>query len=233
MEPVPGVYEYKKGRGWYLVEYLENTEPSSSSTASTISSKKSNKERLPRQVIKCRVLDRWMFTCDYEKRRHFEYVQSSGDDSQVDQVGFYRLDDGVTYIQCWDTFGHFIPGPYQRWCKDAKTKRMRPMVARDAVLEGQNLDGRDSRRDSWEKMQREQSYPDPSRHCSVCSSPSVRSLRRPVYEGRASASTFAESSRSQGTALTTPASGLISRQQTSEEVDPKELRAELMKINGQ
>ena len=97
-EPVPGIYEYKKGRGWYLVEYVEDVEPSSNSTTSTVS-RQSKRERLPRQVIKCRVLDRWMFTTDYEKRRHFEYVQNSEDDSQVDQVGFYRMDDGVTYVR--------------------------------------------------------------------------------------------------------------------------------------
>lgn len=137
----------------------------------------------------------------------------------------------TSQIQCWDAFGHFIPGPYQRWCRDSKTRRMRPMVRRDIDNENGDVDGRESRRDSWEKTQRNQSYSEASRHCSVCSSPSTRSLRRPAYEGRASASTVAESSRSQGTAMTTPASGIISRQQTADEIDAKELRAELLKIN--
>jgi hypothetical protein len=107
---------------------------------------------------------------------------------------------------------------------------MRPMVVRDAVIEGEE---RESRRDSWEKVQRQQSFSDSTRHYSNRSSPSRRSARRPAYEGRASASTFAESSRSQGTALTTPSSGFISRQQTTDEhLDADELQAELMKIRG-
>lgn len=246
--PVKGIYEYKPGRGWYLVEYVEDAEPSSSSIASTASVKASKAERLPRHCTYAKVQGRMMFTSDYEKRRHFEYVKT-GDNYQVEQCGFFRMDDGTTYVciiicsncfsdanglvqvKCWDNFGHFIPGPYQQWCIDDKTKRMRPMVKSDAILNGQTVDGLESRRDSWENMQQQPSMPEASRQCSACSSPSVRSLRRPTYDMRASQSTFAESSTSQGTAMTTPSSGVVSREQTKEDVDAKALRAELMKID--
>jgi hypothetical protein len=103
---------------------------------------------------------------------------------------------------------------------------MRPMQYRDALTDGEE---RESRRDSWERQQK-QSVNDVSARCSVCSSPSARSFRRPAYEARTSSSTVPGSSRTQGTSLTTPSSGILSKQNTSEEVDPKELHAELLKL---
>jgi hypothetical protein len=79
------------------VEYIEDAEPSSSSAASTMSSKTSKAERLPRHCTYAKVQGRMMFTSDYEKRRHFEYVKTS-DSYQVEQLGFFRMDDGTTYV---------------------------------------------------------------------------------------------------------------------------------------
>jgi hypothetical protein len=220
--PVPGTYEYKPGRGWYLVEYAENVETASISDAGTASTAKP--ERLPRHITYCKLLHRMMFTTEYNERRHFEYIKNT--DKEVHHLGFFRLDDGVTWVQCWDQFGNFIRGPYQRWCIDGKTQRMRPMQYRDATIDG---DERESRRDSWERLQK-QSVSDVSARCSVCSSPSVASFRRPAFEARISASTAAGSSRTQDTSLTTPSSGLLSKQNTSEELDARELHAELLKL---
>ncbi|KIW03761.1 uncharacterized protein PV09_05066 [Verruconis gallopava] len=221
--PVPGIYEYKPGRGWYLVEYIENADTGSVSDLGTATTAKH--ERLPRKVVYCKVLHRMMFETEYEDRRRFEYVKTNSS-FDVQQLGFFRLDDNVTYVPCWDRFGHFIEGPYERWCVDPTTKRMRPMKFQDAVIEGQE---RESRRDSWERTQK-QSVSDVSAPCSVCSSPSVTSLRKAKYEGRDSISTIATNSRAQGTALTTPSSGVLTSQTTSDEVNAEALHAELMKL---
>lgn len=93
---MPGIYEYKPGRGWYLVEYVEDAEARSDSNASNAAKTKS-KERLPRHLTYCKVLHRMMFTTEYNERRHIEYVKT-GDSYQVQQVGFFRLDDETTYV---------------------------------------------------------------------------------------------------------------------------------------
>lgn len=223
-QPVPGTYEYKPGRGWYLIEYAENADAASISDASTASTIK--QERLPRQVTYCKVLHRMMFLTEYNERRHFETIKlSSNNDAQ--HVGFFRLDDGVTWVQCWDRFGNFVQGPYQRWCVDETTRRFRKMLSSDAILIGEE---RASRRDSWERSQK-QPVTNVSARCSICSTPSVSSSRRPNFDSRASTSTVAESSRSQGTSLTTPSSGIMTKQNTLEKLDATELHAELMKLN--
>jgi hypothetical protein len=223
--PVPGTYEYKPGRGWYLIEYAENVDNASISDAGTASTAKA--ERLPRQVTYCKLLHRMMFTTEYNERRRFQYIKKDNS-KRVQHIGFFRLDDDVTWVQCWDEFGNFIEGPYQRWCFDAETQRMRPMQYRDAVIESEE---RESRRDSWERMQRQSVGDVISGRCSVCSSRSIASFRRPAYEARTSASTAAASSRSHGTSLTTPSSGILSNQNTADELDPKELHAELLKLH--
>jgi hypothetical protein len=91
--PVPGIYEYKTGRGWYLTEYLENFESSPGDTTG----KNKTRERLPRKVTYCQVLHRMMFTDEYEERRHWEYVKTS-DSFEVEEFGFFRMDDGITYV---------------------------------------------------------------------------------------------------------------------------------------
>jgi hypothetical protein len=90
---MPGIYEYKAGRGWYLTEYLDAADSSASSTTG----KTDKRERLPRHLTYCKVLHRMMFTTEYNERRRLEYVKTS-DSYQVEQKGFFRLDDGVTYV---------------------------------------------------------------------------------------------------------------------------------------
>jgi hypothetical protein len=156
--PVPGLYEYKPGRGWYLIgtDESQHSEP-----------------KYPIPVVYSKVLKRYLFTSDYEDRRRRAKVKlhevpsrngsiktiateegkappvaeidapvpgkkSRSSSNAVPQTRtvvkdsiFFRLDDGVTWVRCWDELGDFIPGPYERWCIDQKSGSFRKMLKGD------------------------------------------------------------------------------------------------------
>ena len=111
--PISGIYEYIPGRGWYLVatDFPEE------------------KLARPIHVKYSKVLKRHMLQPDYDSRKR--YGKITGNNGGIKTVGFFRLDDGVAWVQCWDEVGDFIPGPYKMWCVDEETGRFRHMLKGD------------------------------------------------------------------------------------------------------
>jgi hypothetical protein len=137
--PVPGYYEYIPGRGWYLVA-TDNfeTDPDSQATEGGPVGTLPMKPTRPKDIIRMaqpvavkysKVLKRYLLDPDYRiRKRHGEIKDSRG---KAVQVGFFRLDDGIAWVQCWDAEGEFVPGPYKLWCIDAATDKFRHMLRKD------------------------------------------------------------------------------------------------------
>lgn len=132
-DPIPGSYEYIPGRGWYLVATDNPAE----------------RLKEPINVKYSKVLKRYMLQPDYDGRKKYGTIMN--DKGKLDNVGFFRLDDGVAWVHCWDAVGNFIPGPYQLWCLDKRTDQFRHMK------KGDDPEYIHSRRNSVEPN------PDPSR----------------------------------------------------------------------
>lgn len=160
-EPVPGVYEYIPGRGWYLIatdknafdENNANMRPGSRDemAAKVIKDSKSESKH-PRHASKAsvtnpewdkstvlvkpplpvkysKVLKRYLLATDYDNRKTQGRIQYP--DGKYRSAGFFRLDDDIAWVQCWDDEGEFIPGPYKLWCIDRETKGFRHMLKGD------------------------------------------------------------------------------------------------------
>lgn len=140
-EPVPGLYEYIPGRGWYLIE--KNKIPAKSKDAGEDSKEGGPvltiEETTPVETIKVqppiavrysKVLKRYLLAPDYEVRKKYGDIESSRGNKLL-HVGFFRLDDDVSWVNCWDENGEFVPGPYRLWCYDVHTKQFRHMLRRD------------------------------------------------------------------------------------------------------
>ncbi|KAK7558694.1 hypothetical protein IWX50DRAFT_548426, partial [Phyllosticta citricarpa] len=115
--PVPGIYEHIPGRGWYLVR---PDEPDGS---------RGTRFEKPRPVKYSRVLRRYLFESEYERRKLPGEIKDKN--GKLREVGFFQLDDGVGWVNCWNHHGEFMPGPYERWCIDERTERFRPMLKGD------------------------------------------------------------------------------------------------------
>ncbi|KAF2252213.1 hypothetical protein BU26DRAFT_516886 [Trematosphaeria pertusa] len=136
--PVPGVYEYIPGRGWYLVATLKDAptdlsevppEGAPISPFQIKNSKEMIKMTPPVPVKYSKVLKRYLLAPDYEMRKKHGKIQD--DRGKQVEVGFFQLDDGVAWVQAWDEEGEFIPGPYKLWCIDARTHQFRHMLKGD------------------------------------------------------------------------------------------------------
>ncbi|KAF2138774.1 uncharacterized protein K452DRAFT_210227, partial [Aplosporella prunicola CBS 121167] len=116
-DPKPGTYEYIPGRGWYL------TRPDNADGTPG--------ERLekPKLVTYSRVLRRYLFHTEYERRKLAGEIKDQH--GKTREVGFFQLDDGVAWVNCWDHKGEFMPGPYERWCIDDRTEKFRKMLKGD------------------------------------------------------------------------------------------------------
>ncbi|KAF2736563.1 hypothetical protein EJ04DRAFT_432889 [Polyplosphaeria fusca] len=129
--PVPGIYEYIPGRGWYLV--ATDKEPMVDSVINPIQDQPNEKETIkmtpPVAVKYSKVLKRYFLAPDYEMRKKHGKVPGSTGKS-VD-AGFFQLDDGIAWVHCWDSHGQFIPGPYKLWCIDDRTGDFRHMLKGD------------------------------------------------------------------------------------------------------
>jgi hypothetical protein len=139
-EPVPGVYEYIPGRGWYLIATHKNGTTIDTADAD---SNEGGQVRLvedipPEDLIKMtpptpvrysKVLKRYLLSPDYDMRKKHGSIKNSR--GKMIQVGFFQLDDGIAWVNCWDEEGEFIPGPYKLWCIDAQTKDFRHMKKGD------------------------------------------------------------------------------------------------------
>lgn len=139
-EPVPGVYEYIPGRGWYLVAtYKEHSDTESTLVDSkeggpvggNIEEKAKDTVQVPSPVPVrySKVLKKYLLNPDYEKRKKYGVIENSR--GRMVQVGFFQLDDGVAWVNCWDDEGEFIPGPYKLWCIDVHTDKFRHMMRGD------------------------------------------------------------------------------------------------------
>ncbi|KAF2011466.1 hypothetical protein BU24DRAFT_281770 [Aaosphaeria arxii CBS 175.79] len=137
--PVPGLYEYIPGRGWYLVATdkfataeLDNDTPAPSTILSEkqeTTTRETIKMSPPVQVKYSKVLKRYLLAPDYEMRKKHDRVQDSN--GKWYTAGFFRLDDGIAWVECWSDHGEFIPGPYKLWCLDQTTGQLRHMLKCD------------------------------------------------------------------------------------------------------
>ncbi len=136
-EPKPGLYEYIPGRGWYLIAKLkeaahdipETTAEGGPVRASQEPPKEYEKLARPISAHWSRVLKRYMLEDDYKARKKYGAIQN--DKGKNVEVGFFRLDDGIAWVHCWDQEGTFIPGPYKLWCISQRTGQFRPMLKGD------------------------------------------------------------------------------------------------------
>ncbi|KAF1999874.1 hypothetical protein P154DRAFT_436113 [Amniculicola lignicola CBS 123094] len=131
-EPVPGVYEYIPGRGWYLVA-TDQLDPSTSASEDGDHDRAVPTMNPPVMVKYSKVLKRYLLCPDYEQRKRHGTISApipSNSKRRVD-VAFFRLDDGIAWVQAWDEHGEFIPGPYKLWCFDTKTNQFRHMIKAD------------------------------------------------------------------------------------------------------
>ncbi|ORY19606.1 hypothetical protein BCR34DRAFT_461172, partial [Clohesyomyces aquaticus] len=146
--PVPGIYEYIPGRGWYLV--ATDKDPSApvtaaapldtkSPTTATIHAAPAPDDEKTADTVKLaqpipvkysKVLKKHLLAPDYISRKRHGRIKDESN-GRVSEAGFFRLDDGVAWVHCWDQHGEFIPGPYQLWFwdgdADGKVGRFRHM----------------------------------------------------------------------------------------------------------
>jgi len=129
-QPVPGYYEHEEGRGWYLI----------AKDGASLGSIK-----VPRtKVTYSKVLKRWIYEDDMAARK----LRGRFLDERIsrEQVGFFRLDDGVAWVNSSDATGNFLPGPYTLYCIDADTKKFRAMKKRDDPIRQQTKRLRDAQK---------------------------------------------------------------------------------------
>jgi hypothetical protein len=214
--PIPGYYEHRPGRGWYLI------------TADNI--KDCHNVRLPTQVTYCRILHRWMLTTEFEKRRRQETIKHAiYCNGAPKNRGFFLLDDGRTYIMAWNSTGEFIlkSGRIQGWCIDEKTRHLRPMEPKDHPKQPANEDSGSSRDTSVGWAASRNASITASRNTSIASGALAGGHVCTSCNTSKAASTFTTESKN-STAYTTPCSPVLGRKDDeSEEVCAEELRDKL------
>jgi hypothetical protein len=131
--PIPGIYEYIPGRGWYLVATDKIVATNSSHDINDPKRNNVIRETVqmtqPIQVKYSKVLKEYLLAPDYEMRKRHGKVQNER--GRWYDAGFFRLNDGVAWVECWDEEGEFIPGPYKLWCIDQRTGNFRHMLKGD------------------------------------------------------------------------------------------------------
>lgn len=114
--PVPGLYEFVPGRGWFLV---------------AVDTDDGDKLDNPVPLTYCRALHRFMLKDDFESRKKWGTVKDENGNCKKGVL--FRLDDGVTWIFCWDEFGNFDTSDRKiPYCIDNNTRKFRIMTATDA-----------------------------------------------------------------------------------------------------
>jgi hypothetical protein len=115
--PEPGQYEYIPGRGWYLISRLKTA----------MSSQPREFEKcVPVPVHRSRVLGRYLLEDDYKNRKKTTHIKNER--GVRVQAGFFRLDNEVAWVHCWNEDGTFLPGGqsgYKLWCIDSATNEFR------------------------------------------------------------------------------------------------------------
>jgi hypothetical protein len=137
LEPEPGHYEYIPGRGWFKISDAKMASVKVTEGAvSEATVQPTNSPQLqevvklakPIPVHRSRVLGRYLLEDDYKKRKVTTTIKNER--GKPVTAGFFQLDNGVAWVQCWDEDGIFIPGGptgYKLWCIDASTKQFRHM----------------------------------------------------------------------------------------------------------
>lgn len=107
-------YQFIPDHGWYLVKRPDPADRESG---------------LCEPVVWCVPLHRWLLKTEMLERTRKAEVWDDKEISRILRV--FRLDDGITWINCWHEDGTFNPGPWQRWCFDKETGKLRHMLVRD------------------------------------------------------------------------------------------------------
>lgn len=147
-EPIPGQYEYIPGRGWFLVAQLKDTPPKvdtskDSAVVSVECLTPTEFVKLPKPipVHRSQILKRYLLEEEYKKRKTQSWIRT--EDGKRQLVGFFQLDDGIAWVQCWDENGEFIArSEYKRWCIDPDTGHFRHLRRSDDpeyILRSQNV----------------------------------------------------------------------------------------------
>lgn len=187
--PVAGIYEYIPGRGWYLVatdknppeESTTDDQPSEQEHASEPKDATATRETIkmtqPVQVKYSKVLKRYLLAPDYDMRKRHGKVQDSN--GKAYEAGFFRLDDGVAWVECWDEEGEFVPGPYKLWCLDQKTGNFRHMLrGDDPTYVRSRANSTESRRSQDSRSTQYRSGPGSTRDGPSCPSTRANSIRQ-------------------------------------------------------
>ncbi|KAH6642027.1 hypothetical protein C7974DRAFT_93956 [Boeremia exigua] len=191
-EPTPGLYEYIPGRGWYLIAKVKEAAhdlPETTANGGPVQAaqdppKEYEKLSRPVSVHWSRVIKRYVLEDDYKARKRYGTIQN--EKGRNTEVGFFRLDDGVAWVHCWDQEGTFIPGPYKLWCISQRTGQFRPMLKGDDpnFAGSRNNSRSNSRQSSFERdadrasqESRSSEFYIPSRAGSTRDGPSVSSTR--------------------------------------------------------
>ncbi|KAH7377789.1 hypothetical protein BKA66DRAFT_150740 [Pyrenochaeta sp. MPI-SDFR-AT-0127] len=140
--PVPGQYEYIPGRGWYLIATLKDAATDASRLNATeggpvlpAKSPQSKEYVVLEQHIKVhysRFLRRNILDHEYKLRKKQGMIKN--ENGKLVERSFFKLDDGITWVQCYDAEGNFVAGGekgYQRWVIDSQTQQFRHMLKRD------------------------------------------------------------------------------------------------------
>jgi hypothetical protein len=108
-EPVRGVYEYIPGRGWFLI---------------AVDSDDGDKLDKPVPLTYCRVLHRYFLKDEFESRKKWGVVTDEHGNTKKGVL--FRLDDGITWIYCWNEVGEFdVCKRKLQYCIDSKTGKFR------------------------------------------------------------------------------------------------------------
>lgn len=141
--PIPGIYEYIPGRGWYLVA-TDKTSSDETKGQPTSPKKFTEDGKVDLEHLKCdtipmkppievkysKVLRQYLLAPDYQLRKKHGRVK--GESGKYYEAGFFRLDNPENaWVECWDNRGEFIPGPYKLWVIDQNTEEFRHMLKGD------------------------------------------------------------------------------------------------------
>ncbi|KAF1989960.1 hypothetical protein K402DRAFT_244336 [Aulographum hederae CBS 113979] len=116
--PTPGTYRFVPGRGWFLVA-TDSPDPNGKSLVLAT----------PEHVKQSLLLGRYMLASEYNARKRT--APMTCEDGRRRTVTWFRLDDGVSWVNLWDCYGDFIEGPYDLWCVDGETGDFRKMKKSD------------------------------------------------------------------------------------------------------
>ncbi|KAF2825556.1 hypothetical protein CC86DRAFT_32572 [Ophiobolus disseminans] len=133
--PEPGQYEYVPGRGWFMIAKLTDpVDRDDIKSSENYSTDRRELVRLPKPIPahRSRVLGRYLLEDEYKLRKKTGEIKNER--GKRVQAGFFRLDNPVAWVHCWDENGTFIPGGetgYKLWCIDTATQQFRHMKKGD------------------------------------------------------------------------------------------------------